>query len=117
MSDATPATALAAEQISAGYDRRTVLADLSVGISRGTVTALVGPNGSGKSTLLKTLARLLQLSAGAVYLDGKAIARMPTAAVARTLAGRADYRRRPAGYGFDASAAQTGVWRSGHGSD
>jgi len=86
MSDATPAMALAAEQISAGYDRRTVLADLSVGISRGTVTALVGPNGSGKSTLLKTLARLLQLSAGAVYLDGKAIARMPTAAVARTLA-------------------------------
>jgi iron complex transport system ATP-binding protein len=86
MSDATPATALAAEQISAGYDRRTVLAGLSVGIARGAVTALVGPNGSGKSTLLKTLARLLQPHTGTVYLDGTAIARMPTAAVARTLA-------------------------------
>ncbi|NJO82722.1 MAG: ABC transporter ATP-binding protein [Blastochloris sp.] len=86
MNDATPATALAAEQISAGYDRRTVLDDLSVGIARGAVTALVGPNGSGKSTLLKALARLLQPSAGTVYLDGTAIARMPTAAVARTLA-------------------------------
>lgn len=86
MSDATLAAALAAERISAGYHRRTVLDDLSVGITRGTVTALVGPNGSGKSTLLKTLARLLQPHTGTVYLDGRAIARMPTATVARMLA-------------------------------
>ncbi|NJO81358.1 MAG: ABC transporter ATP-binding protein [Blastochloris sp.] len=86
MSDPIPAAALAAEQISAGYDRRTVLDSLSIQIARGAVTALVGPNGSGKSTLLKALARLLQPSAGTVYLDGTAIARMPTAAVARMLA-------------------------------
>lgn len=86
MSDPKSAAALAAEQISAGYDQRTVLEGLSTHITSGTMTALVGPNGSGKSTLLKALARLLQPSAGAVYLDGRAIARMPTATVARMLA-------------------------------
>ncbi len=53
---------------------------------RGQVTALVGPNGSGKSTLLKTMARLLRPSGGVVLLDGAAIARLPTAQVARALA-------------------------------
>ncbi len=86
MSDPKSAAALAAEQISAGYDQRTVLDGLLIHITSGTITALVGPNGSGKSTLLKALARLLQPSAGAVYLDGRAIARMPTATVAQKLA-------------------------------
>jgi iron complex transport system ATP-binding protein len=78
--------ALATEALRVGYGARTVIDQLALQIERGSITALVGPNGSGKSTLLKTLARLLTPSAGAVYLDGKAISRMPTAAVARELA-------------------------------
>jgi len=77
---------LQADQVQVGYPTRAVLAGLSLTIERGAMMALVGPNGSGKSTLLKTLARLLKPSGGAVYLDGQAIARLPTAEVARRLA-------------------------------
>jgi iron complex transport system ATP-binding protein len=77
---------LAAEHLQVGYDARTIIDGLSLQLEQGQITALVGPNGSGKSTLLKTLARLLKPSAGAVYLDGKAISGLPTAAIARELA-------------------------------
>lgn len=42
-----------------GYHGGSVINDLNVQITKGTLTALVGPNGSGKSTLLMTLARVL----------------------------------------------------------
>ncbi|MCG8347305.1 MAG: ABC transporter ATP-binding protein [Chloroflexales bacterium] len=69
-----------------GYNGCIVVDHLSLRIARGGITALAGPNGSGKSTLLKALARLLNPSAGAVYLDDRAITSMPTQAVARKLA-------------------------------
>jgi iron complex transport system ATP-binding protein len=78
--------ALRTERLRAGYGADVVLEGLSLGIERGTITALVGPNGSGKSTLLKTLGRLLRPSAGAVLLDGDEIAHLRTAEVARRLA-------------------------------
>lgn len=79
-------TGLVARALSVGYGPHTVVRQLSLSIAQGAVTALVGPNGSGKSTLLKALARLVPLQAGAVYLDGKALSREPTRAVARELA-------------------------------
>lgn len=39
----------------------------------GEIVALVGPNGSGKSTLIKTLATILDPTAGTITLDGKEI--------------------------------------------
>lgn len=78
--------ALQADQVAVGYTDRLVIDDLSVAIDVGQITALVGPNGSGKSTLLKAMARLLPVSMGAVYLDGKAISKLPTAQVAREMA-------------------------------
>src|SRR4051794_20110331 len=77
---------LRADDLKVGYNERIVIADLVLTIARGGITALVGPNGSGKSTLLKTLARLLKPSSGAVYLNGTAIPRLPSAAVARDIA-------------------------------
>lgn len=78
--------AVQAEHLQSGYGERTILADLSLEIKNGEITALVGPNGSGKSTLLKTLARLHKADQGAVYLNGRAIAQLPSAEVARQLA-------------------------------
>jgi ABC-type Fe3+/spermidine/putrescine transport system ATPase subunit len=78
-------TILEAQAVSLRYGRRAVLEQVTLMVAAGGMTALVGPNGSGKSTLLKALARLKAPSAGAVLLDGVAIARLPTAEVARRL--------------------------------
>ena len=42
-------------------------------LAPGTITAACGPNGSGKSTLLLACAGLVDLAAGRVELDGRAI--------------------------------------------
>ena len=80
------APAFVTEGISTGYRGHVVSQHLSLSIERGTRTSLVGPNGSGKSTTLKTLARLIAPLAGAVYLNGQDINRLPTRRVARRMA-------------------------------
>lgn len=77
---------ITAQHLNVTLNKTNIIPDLNLDIRKGDITALVGPNGSGKSTLLKSLARLLKPTNGAVYLDGKAIHRMPTTAVARQLA-------------------------------
>lgn len=47
-----------------------VLADVSFTVPAGSTVALVGPSGSGKSTILSLVARLYDVDAGAVRLDG-----------------------------------------------
>lgn len=70
---------------SIGYARSTVVRDLDLAIPPGRFTALLGPNGSGKSTILRSLAGLHPLQSGAVLLDGKPIAGLPTKSVARRI--------------------------------
>lgn len=78
---------LTADQLTLGYRHgAAVVRDLMLTVEQGEIVTLVGPNGSGKSTVLRTLARLMHPQGGAVYLDGKAIHRMPTRKVAQTLA-------------------------------
>lgn len=79
-------SSLTADGLVVRYQQRTALDGLSLTFETGTVTTLVGPNGSGKSNLLKALARLISPTAGGTYLDGRAIATMPTTEVARRLA-------------------------------
>jgi iron complex transport system ATP-binding protein len=73
---------LHAEAVRLAYDRRRVVDDLSFTLPPRQITAIVGANACGKSTLLRALARLLAPRAGAVYLDGHDIARLPTRVVA-----------------------------------
>ena len=42
----------------------------------GSITAVVGPSGAGKSTLLRTINRLVEPTAGEIYLDGEPTSRM-----------------------------------------
>jgi iron complex transport system ATP-binding protein len=82
----SPATdRLRARELTLAYDKRVVAEHLDVRITDGSFTVIVGPNACGKSTLLKALARVLKPSAGAVYLDGQAIASYPSKHVAKQL--------------------------------
>ncbi len=80
-----PNAAIAACNLTLGYERATIIEQLDLAIPAGKITALVGPNGCGKSTLLKGLGRAISPRQGSVYLDGKSIARQSTKAVARQL--------------------------------
>ena len=63
---------------------REVLRGLDFVAHTGEMTAVIGPNGAGKTTLLKALAGLLTPSAGAVTLDGRAMADWPPQVRARS---------------------------------
>jgi len=78
-------TTLRGEDLSLGYGKAEVFADLSVSIAPGKVTVIVGPNACGKSTLLRALARLLKPMHGSVLLDGTSIHRLSTRDVATKL--------------------------------
>ena len=80
----TPMTArLRADAVTAGYERRLILDQLTVAIPDNSFTVVVGANACGKSTLLRALARLLPARAGRVVLDGQDIRTLPTKEVAR----------------------------------
>jgi iron complex transport system ATP-binding protein len=76
---------LAANQLTLAYDNKTIIKDLDIEIPTGQITVLVGANGCGKSTLLRGLARLLKPRQGSVYLDGKAITKLSSQAIAKRL--------------------------------
>ncbi|SDG92420.1 ABC transporter ATP-binding protein [Sulfitobacter delicatus] len=76
---------LETRELSAGYEKRVILEDVSLTIPAGKITAIVGGNASGKSTLLRTLARILQPKAGNVLLDGNSVHHMPSRKLAQVM--------------------------------
>jgi len=73
------------EAITAGYDHRTILHDVSISIPNNKISIIIGANGCGKSTLLKTMARLIKPTSGQVTLDGIPINKIPPKKLARVL--------------------------------
>jgi iron complex transport system ATP-binding protein len=63
-----------------------VFENVSAGVERGRITAVVGPNGAGKSTLLRTMAGLLRPSSGRVLLGGRPLDQLPARERARRIA-------------------------------
>ncbi|MDU4962554.1 MAG: ABC transporter ATP-binding protein [Sporomusaceae bacterium] len=76
---------LKVENLQVGYGRRVVVQNLELSIRAGAITTIIGPNGCGKSTLLKTMGRIIQPQAGAVYLRGNDLRRLDTRQVAKQL--------------------------------
>jgi len=58
------------EGVTAGYDGRTILENVSFDVRRGEVFVILGGSGCGKSTLLKHMIGLYPVQAGHVYIDG-----------------------------------------------
>lgn len=54
------------ENLSAGYDRKTVLHDINLEISEKDFLGIIGPNGGGKTTLMKVILGFLKPSEGKI---------------------------------------------------
>ncbi|GGI42739.1 ABC transporter ATP-binding protein [Mammaliicoccus stepanovicii] len=61
------------KNVSFGYDKETIIKDLSLSIHSGEVTAFVGPSGSGKSTLFSLIERLYPLQQGEILYGDQPI--------------------------------------------
>ena len=79
------AIALAGNGLSKRFDLKgrshpvTALADVTLSVVAGTLTALVGPDGAGKTTLLRLAAGLMRPSAGSLHVLGIDVAADPQA--------------------------------------
>ncbi|MEN6357975.1 MAG: ABC transporter ATP-binding protein [Armatimonadota bacterium] len=74
---------LRAVNLSAGYDKLTVIKSISLRVQQNEVVVLVGGNGAGKSTLLRSIAGLVKVSEGRVMLGGVSITGQPAEKIAR----------------------------------
>jgi phosphate transport system ATP-binding protein len=73
-----PASVIVSEDLTLSFGPKTILSDVNMAFTRGTITALIGPTGSGKSTFLRTINRLNDRvpgfkREGDVKLDGQSI--------------------------------------------
>jgi branched-chain amino acid transport system ATP-binding protein len=66
------------KNVRAGYGAINVLWDLSLTVEAGKLTTIIGPNGAGKTTLLRAIMGLVEVSQGAITLDGKPLNGTPT---------------------------------------
>lgn len=74
---------LAVEGARAQYGQVVAVDDLSFEVRRGEIVALLGPNGVGKTTSLRTITGVTPLRAGRVVFDGKPLAGLGAARIAR----------------------------------
>src|SRR5215471_12621149 len=77
---------LEAKQLIIKYDSRVAVADVSLELRPGEITAVIGPNGAGKSTLLQALNGHVEPAAGEVLLDGRSIQKWSRRSIARRIA-------------------------------
>ena len=68
---------LSVENINTYYGDSHILFNVSLGVARNEVVALLGRNGAGKTTTLRTIMGVLAPRSGHICLDGKAIAGLP----------------------------------------
>jgi len=63
--------------IAKSYDKRTVLADVSLEVGHGEVVGLLGPNGAGKTTCFYSIMGLVKPDSGRILLEGLDITGLP----------------------------------------
>ena len=64
------------DDMAVGYQGKTLIHDINIGIDKGEIVTLIGPNGSGKSTILKSITKQLKLIGGKVFFDDTSIQEM-----------------------------------------
>jgi branched-chain amino acid transport system ATP-binding protein len=76
-------TLLEVSSLNAGYGKSPILFDLSLEVSKESISAILGPNGSGKSTLLKSIFGLTTIYNGSINFNGNDITGMKPYEIAR----------------------------------
>jgi iron complex transport system ATP-binding protein len=72
--------------VTAGYDGRRVIQEVSLSVGAGEVVGLIGPNGSGKTTLVRVASRALRPMSGGVRVAGRDPYAIPARQAARLVA-------------------------------
>jgi len=75
--------ALAVRSVAIRFGGVQALADVSFSIEAGEIVGLIGPNGAGKTTLLKIIAGAVRPDEGTVWLAGRDVTPLATAARVR----------------------------------
>ncbi len=68
---------LKAVKVKKSYNKRVVVDDVDITISRGEVVGLLGPNGAGKTTTFYIITGMIKPISGSVFLDDMEITNMP----------------------------------------
>jgi phospholipid/cholesterol/gamma-HCH transport system ATP-binding protein len=71
--ETAPEPIIRVENLTAGYDGRTILENISFTVNRGEVFVILGGSGCGKSTLLKHMIGLYDVVSGHVHIEGNDI--------------------------------------------
>ena len=69
-------TFLSGDNMTGGYGGADILHDCTIGVDQGEIVVIVGPNGAGKSTAMKAVFGMLDISQGAVHLNGEDITQL-----------------------------------------
>lgn len=77
---------LEARDLTIKYEARVAVANVSLKLAPGEITAIIGPNGAGKSTLLRALNGQVRRASGAVLLDGDPIEKFSRRSIGRRIA-------------------------------
>ena len=78
--------AIVVKELSVGYSERVVIEKLDLSILKGKINVIIGANGCGKSTLLKSIAKVIKLQSGTIYINGKDITRQKEKTLAKQIA-------------------------------
>jgi iron complex transport system ATP-binding protein len=77
---------LEARDLTIKYEARVAVANVSLKLASGEITAVIGPNGAGKSTLLRALNGQVRGASGAVLLDGEPVEKFSRRSIGRRIA-------------------------------
>jgi len=71
--------------VSKQYAGKNVVDQVSLQITKGTITSFIGPNGAGKSTLLSMISRLTTKDQGEILIEGRDISKIKSNDLAKQI--------------------------------